>query len=142
MERSLHFNDIPLEPSLCVTLPNIPCSVSLTIAAPAPSANKIQVERSFQSTIFDNVSAPITNAVLASPERIYASAVCKAYTKPEHAAFRSKQVAFTAPILSCTIQDMLGVARSGDNVANKIRSISFGSIPAFSIAANAASVAI
>lgn len=52
--------------------------------------------------MFDNDSAPITRTVLYIPDEIYACAVLYAYKKPVHAALRSKQVAFKAPMLFCT----------------------------------------
>ena len=60
-------------------------------------------------------------------------------TKPEHAAFISKQAAFFAPILSWIMQEVAGNAMSGVMVAVMIRSMSSGVSPASLIASLAAS---
>src|SRR6185437_2258978 len=53
--------------------------------APAPSANRMAVDRSFQSVMRDKVSAPTTSARFASPQRTYLSAIDSAYMNPAHA---------------------------------------------------------
>ena len=53
----------------------------------------------------------------------------------------SKPTAFTAPMAACTSMAAAGNARSPDEVASTIRSISFGSIPASDTALFAASTA-
>jgi len=55
------------------------------ISAPAPSPNRMAVERSLQSVIRESVSAPTTRARFASPQRTYLSAIDSAYMKPAHA---------------------------------------------------------
>ena len=72
---------------------------------------------------------------------MYWRAVSTPKRKPEQAAEMSKQAAFTAPILVWTKQAVLGKNISGVQVAQMIRSISSGLMPAFSIAAWAARAA-
>ena len=94
----MHANTSPPAPSAPCIPAKIPgVSLAATTAAPAPSPNKIHVPLSFQSTIFDKVSTPIKSAFLYMPVFMYASAVLSANKNPEHAAFISNAVAFTAP---------------------------------------------
>ena len=99
--------------------------------APAPSANKIAVERSFQSTILDIVSLPTTNILLKCPFSIYCCAVVSAKTNPAHTAWRSN-AGQEAPSRSCSIVAVAGKILSGVVVARIIRSISEALIPAIS----------
>ena len=74
----------------------------------------------------------------ARPPAIKCCAVSSAYTKPEHAADRSKQKAFFAPICPCTTHDMEGKKKSGVAVVPIIISISSGGTCADSSARSAA----
>ena len=78
---------------------NIPSSSDFsTYAPPEPSPNNTQVDLSFQSTIFESVSAPMTMAFSYIPVFMYLSAMLNANINPLHAAFTSNATAFTAPI--------------------------------------------
>ena len=112
---------------------NCPCPGVLSrIAAPDPSANKMAVLRSVQSTIRDRLSVPITR-MRCEPIAINPWAVIIAYTNPEHAALTSNAPQ-RSPRPCCTVADVAGTVRSGVVVASTRASIDSGSIPAISIA--------
>ena len=132
----------PAAPSECITGEGSSPGSALSTAAPAPSPNRIQVPRSFQFTILDRLSEPISRAVLHKPAAIYACAVLYANKNPVQAAFRSKQAAWTAPSSFCTSQAAQGSSTSEVNVHTINRSISSGCTFPFSNARLAASAAM
>ncbi len=75
--------------------------------APAPSPNSTQVVRSCQSMMRENVSAPITSALLCEPEVRNLSAVATAKTNPEHTACKSKA---TPPVMPSSAWIMVAAA--------------------------------
>ena len=66
-------------PSALRSLAKMPgVSLACSTTAPAPSPNSTQVERSFQSRMRENTSAPITSAQRLAPLRMNFSAVASA----------------------------------------------------------------
>ena len=110
--------------------------------APAPSPNRTQVPRSFQSMMREKTSVPTTSAQRVEPERINLSATVMAYTKPVQTACKSKAgLELATPSLRCKIAAVLGNIMSGVDVATIIRSTSSADLPAASSAWEQASVA-
>ena len=110
--------------------------------APAPSPNRTAVPRSFQSVIALSFSTPITNAFLTSPQRMYLSAIDRAYKKPEQAALTSMAPQSGRPSRACNRHAVLGNTRSGDVVPTINSPMSCGLTPAACIARCAATSAI
>src|SRR3569833_1142207 len=78
------------EPQTTGPLPvSSPSGTAARTAAPAPSPNSTQVERSDQSVRSVSFSEPITIALRAEPARIAWSAIAVAYEEPEQAVFTS-----------------------------------------------------
>mmetsp|Transcript_3547 Transcript_3547/g.5986 ORF Transcript_3547/g.5986 Transcript_3547/m.5986 type:complete len:218 (+) Transcript_3547:908-1561(+) len=109
-------------------------SPAVMTTAPQPSPNKMHVERSLQSTKRDKASPPTTRMRLADPALMYCVAVMRPSTKPLHAAVRSNAQAFFAPIPAWSWPAAPNRS-SGDEVANRIRSIWSACTPAISRAA-------
>ena len=84
-----------------------------TIAAPAPSPNRIAVERSWKSVMVDSFSAPTTSTVRLWPDAISPSATVSAYTNPGQAALTSNAAALLAPSRAWRSQAVDGSSRSG-----------------------------
>ena len=77
-------------------------STALRTTAPAPSPKSTHTLLSFQLTISDIFSEPITSAYLYEPAFNIEAAISRAVIKPEHAALTSKHIAFTALSFACT----------------------------------------
>src|SRR5439155_6370342 len=84
--------------------------------APAPSPKRTQVERSFQLTRRDSVSAPTTSTRSYVPARTNCQPVAGAEMKAEQPAARSKGAAFEGPITSWTVGETAGKGWSGVTV--------------------------
>src|SRR5688572_3722356 len=113
-------------------------SAASRTTAPAPSPNSTQVSRSVQSMMRDIVSAPITSARRAWPNRTNWSATTRPYRKPEQAASTLNAGHALIPSFSCTRHATFGKMRSGVVVPTSTRSMSLGGTPAFSSAARPA----
>ena len=129
-----------LEPHTTGPIPG--SSAALTTAAPAPSPNRTQVERSVQSVTSDSFSAPMTIALRAAPARIAWSTVASAYGKPEHAVLTSNAPGALMPSFAATRQATLGDQSTELQVATTIRSMSAAPRPEPASALPAAAVAM
>jgi hypothetical protein len=107
-------------------------------AAPAPSPNSTQVLRSFQLTMVESLSAPMTSTVSAVWAMMKCWPISSAKRKPEQAASMSNAAAWLAPILRCTTQAVEGKGMSGVIVATMIKSICSGVTRARAMATSAA----
>ncbi len=74
----------PSEPHTVGEMPGV--SLGPTIAAPAPSPSRNEMERSVGSTMSDSFSAPTTRTYSARPDRMKESACAMPYVYPAHAA--------------------------------------------------------
>ena len=115
---------------------------SWNTAAPAPSPNKTQVERSAGSSRRLRASQPTTRAYW--PPRVISRprAAAAAYTKPEQAALTSRVGIFSRRAsAACTRQATLGAASGAERVAQMHQPISAGDRPLRSSACFAAEMA-
>ena len=116
--------------------------VAVTTAAPAPSPNRMQVERSDQSVKSLSFSAPITIAVRAAPARMAWSTVARAYEKPEQAVLMSYAAGAWIPSLAATRVATFGHRSTELQVATTTRSMSAAVYPALASAFSAAAAAM
>src|SRR5436853_6656479 len=91
--------------------------------------------------IEDITSAPMTRTFLWAPVAMNCAPDCRAYTKAEQAAERSKPQTFFAPSLSCTRQAVEGSNMSGVTVSTRIAWMSEGAMRRAAIDACAAATA-
>jgi hypothetical protein len=86
----------------------------------------------------ESVSAPITSARLASPQRTYLSAMESAYMKPAQAVSTLKAGTPMQPRRFCSSTPQLGKIRSGVVVPKAMKSTSSAATPAAARARRAA----
>ena len=124
----------PLAPSVCMCVDRIswPSLPRVSTAAPAPSPQRIHVERSVQLRVRDMTSDATTRTFLYVLFFKYCSATFKPKIKPEQAAVTSNVTARGASSLACSQLAAEGQHVSGVIVATMIRSMSSTPMPAIS----------
>ena len=110
--------------------------------APAPSAKRNAVLRSWGSIQSVSFSTPITTTYVELPLRTMSLASETPKQKPAQAAEMSNAAALTAPIRAATSVDADGVWYGWVTVATRTMPTSDGSMPAASIALRAADSAM